>query len=101
MPGSDTDKSRSAGGTRQGNRARAGPVGDLKKAGDVSSIAHILAEAAKAMMESQMLQGAFGEDVINHHYHAARWEIEEQNGGHRLGIATRVRTRVTDGTLEP
>ena len=53
------------------------------------------------MRESQMLQGAFGEDVINHHYHAARWEIEEQNGGHRLGIAMRVRTRVTDGTLEP
>ncbi len=31
------------------------------------------------MAKSKMLRAAFGDDVVDHYTHAARWEIEEQN----------------------
>ena len=38
-----------------------------------------LGEAAALMKGSEMLNAAFGAEVIEHYHHAAMWEIEEQN----------------------
>ena len=53
--------------------------GDIYKAAQARTIATTLTQAAEAMKDSDMLTRAFGEDVIDHYYRAARWEIEEQN----------------------
>ena len=53
--------------------------GDIYQAGQVRSVPGSLAEAAEMMKDSEMLTRAFGADVVEHYYRAARWEIEEQN----------------------
>lgn len=53
--------------------------GDIYQAGQVRSVPRTLAEAAEMLKDSEMLTRAFGTDVVEHYYHAARWEIEEHN----------------------
>jgi glutamine synthetase len=53
--------------------------GDIYQSGEAQSIPGTLTEAAEAMKDSPMLAQAFGEEVVEHYYHAARWEIAEQN----------------------
>jgi glutamine synthetase len=53
--------------------------GDIYQASDATAIPSTLGEAAEAMRRSKMLLRAFGEDVIAHYHHAARWEISESN----------------------
>ena len=53
--------------------------GDIYQAGQVRSVPTTLAEAAEMLKDSEMLTRAFGADVVEHYYRAARWEIEEQN----------------------
>lgn len=53
--------------------------GDIYNARRAREIPHTLGEAAELMAKSKMLRAAFGDDVVDHYTHAARWEIEEQN----------------------
>ena len=53
--------------------------GDIYKAGDVVDVPKALPEAADALEASEMLRAAFGDQVMAHYTHAARWEIREQN----------------------
>ncbi len=53
--------------------------GDLYQAGKVREVPKTLQEAADLMQGSAFLRRAFGEDVVDHYTHAARWEIAEQN----------------------
>lgn len=53
--------------------------GDIYQAGQVREIPRTLGDAAEALNGSDMLRAAFGSDVVEHYYHAARWEISEQN----------------------
>ncbi|WP_426416210.1 glutamine synthetase family protein [Aestuariirhabdus sp. LZHN29] len=49
--------------------------GDAYKGGDdVRQIPTTLRDAATALNDSAMLRAAFGDDVIDHYVHAARWE---------------------------
>lgn len=47
--------------------------------GDSAHIPRTLTDARVALVESQMLKEAFGEEVIAHYARAAEWEIEEFN----------------------
>jgi glutamine synthetase len=51
--------------------------GDMYSAGGVREIPHNLREAADLLNGSKMYRAAFGDDVIDHYHHAARWEISE------------------------
>lgn len=53
-------------------------LGDIYQAANARLIPTTLAEAAEAMQDSEMLKEAFGDGVIRHYYHAARWEIDQQ-----------------------
>lgn len=52
--------------------------GDVYQAGQVRAIPGTLVEAAEMLWDSEMLTRAFGAEVVEHYYRAARWEIEEQ-----------------------
>ena len=58
-----------------------GPVasGDLYLDDSVPAVPRTLGAAADAAEGSAMLRAAFGDAVVDHYVHAARWEIEEQN----------------------
>ncbi len=51
--------------------------GDAYGARDVREIPKTLRTATEALDGSAMLRAAFGDDVIEHYVHAARWEQEE------------------------
>jgi len=53
--------------------------GDIYQAGKVREVPKSLQEATDLMQGSAFLRRAFGEDVVDHYIHAARWEIAEQN----------------------
>ncbi|MCP1336283.1 glutamine synthetase family protein [Futiania mangrovi] len=53
-------------------------VGDIYRAAEARSVPTSLAEAAELLRGSEMLTRAFGAEVVEHYYRAARWEIEEQ-----------------------
>jgi len=52
-------------------------TGDMYQAGNVREIPHNLREAADLLAGSAMLRRAFGDDVVDHYVHNARWEIAE------------------------
>jgi len=52
-------------------------VGDAYHGEDVREIPTTLREATAALDSSVMLRHAFGDDVIDHYVHAARWEQSE------------------------
>ena len=51
--------------------------GDMYAAQGIREIPHDLREAADLLNGSVMLRAAFGDDVVEHYVHAARWEIAE------------------------
>ena len=51
--------------------------GDVYSAQGLREIPHTLREAAAALDGSAMLRRVFGDDVVEHYHHAARWEISE------------------------
>ena len=51
--------------------------GDMYSAKGIREIPHNLREAADLLNGSAMLRTAFGDDVVDHYTHAARWEIAE------------------------
>ncbi|MXU64284.1 glutamine synthetase family protein [Oceanomicrobium pacificus] len=51
--------------------------GDAYEARDVREIPGTLRDATVALDRSDMLRAAFGDDVIDHYVHAARWEQAE------------------------
>lgn len=53
--------------------------GDMYHSDTARAIPGTLQEAAVRMHGSAMLRAAFGDDVIDHYHHAARWEIAEHN----------------------
>lgn len=50
-------------------------VGDAYKDPSVPSVPRSLGEAIARLERSEVLREAFGEDVIEHYLHAARWEL--------------------------
>ena len=52
-------------------------VGDAYGGTDVQEIPSTLRDAAAALDGSAMLRKAFGDDVVDHYVHAARWEQTE------------------------
>ena len=54
-------------------------TGDMYQAGGLREIPKTLREAADLMTRSTMLRAAFGDDVIDHYTHAARWEVSEMD----------------------
>lgn len=51
--------------------------GDMYTTKGIREIPHNLREAADLLEGSAMLRTAFGDDVVDHYTHAARWEIAE------------------------
>ena len=51
--------------------------GDMYSAKDIREIPKTLREAASLLHGSAMLRAAFGDDVVDHYHHAAKWEISE------------------------
>ncbi|ETD85526.1 glutamine synthetase family protein [Rhodobacter capsulatus] len=51
--------------------------GDLYQSETAPEIPRSLIEAAEAMKDSSFLSRVLGAEVVEHYYHAARWEIEE------------------------
>ncbi len=51
--------------------------GDAYAAARVREIPTTLRDAAEALRRSEMLRAAFGDDVVDHYVHAARWEQSE------------------------
>ena len=51
--------------------------GDMYAAKGIREIPHTLREAADLLHGSAVLRAAFGNDVVDHYTHAARWEIAE------------------------
>src|SRR5690606_10785919 len=51
--------------------------GDAYQASEAPQIPKTLREATECMAGSEMLRTAFGEDVIEHYVHTARWEQHE------------------------
>jgi glutamine synthetase len=54
-------------------------VGDAYGGADIPSIPSTLRDAASALEGSEMLRAAFGDDVVDHYVHAARWEQRESD----------------------
>ncbi|MGI9419678.1 MAG: glutamine synthetase family protein [Geminicoccaceae bacterium] len=52
-------------------------VGDAYQGEDIREIPTTLRDATEALDGSAMLRAAFGDDVIDHYVHAARWEQSE------------------------
>ena len=53
------------------------PMSGDAYAGDAGHIPGSLRDAADALEGSKMLRAAFGDAVVDHYVHAARWELEE------------------------
>jgi len=53
--------------------------GDAYAADETNHIPRTLRDARKALLASDMLKEAFGEETITHYARAAEWEIEEFN----------------------
>ncbi len=53
--------------------------GDMYSSKKARDIPHSLRDATVAMDRSKMLRAAFGDDVIDHYVHAARWEVSEHD----------------------
>ncbi|ADE85123.1 glutamine synthetase family protein [Rhodobacter capsulatus] len=51
--------------------------GDLYQSETAPEIPRSLIEAAEALKDSSFLSRVLGAEVVEHYYHAARWEIEE------------------------
>ncbi|SOB92498.1 glutamine synthetase family protein [Rhodobacter maris] len=51
--------------------------GDLYQAQTAPEVPRSLIEAAEALKDSAFLTRVLGAEVVEHYYHAARWEIEE------------------------
>ncbi|APH73780.1 glutamine synthetase family protein [Aquibium oceanicum] len=49
-------------------------IGDAYQASRLPEIPKTLREATETMAKSKMLKAAFGEDVVDHYLHTARWE---------------------------
>ncbi|KQZ97793.1 glutamine synthetase [Mesorhizobium sp. Root157] len=49
-------------------------VGDAYQASRLQDVPKTLRDATEAMAKSKMLKEAFGEDVVEHYVHTARWE---------------------------
>jgi glutamine synthetase len=54
-------------------------AGDMYGASDAREIPKTLREAADLLEGSAMLREAFGDEVVDHYVHAARWEISESD----------------------
>ena len=54
-------------------------AGDAYADDDKKHIPHTLRDARKALLASEMLREAFGDEVVMHYARAAEWEIEEFN----------------------
>ena len=54
-------------------------AGNAYQVKDVDEIPDSLAKAIDCLASSKMLRDAFGEDVIEHYLHAAKWEQEDFN----------------------
>ncbi len=54
-------------------------VGDAYGGADIPPIPSTLRDAASALDGSEMLRAAFGDDVVDHYVHAARWEQRESD----------------------
>ena len=54
-------------------------VGDAYADESTQHIPATLLDARAALIQSQMLKDAFGEEVVTHYARAAEWEIEEFN----------------------
>lgn len=54
-------------------------VGDMYQKEGIREVPRTLLEAVAETESSTMLREAFGEDVVGHYVHAARWEIQEAN----------------------
>ncbi|NAZ36599.1 glutamine synthetase family protein [Rubellimicrobium sp. CFH 75288] len=52
-------------------------AGDMYRAEGARRIPATLRDAAEAARRSDMLRAAFGDEVVEHYHHAARWEIGE------------------------
>lgn len=52
-------------------------TGDMYAATEAREIPTTLRAAADALLGSDMLRKAFGDDVVDHYHHAAQWEISE------------------------
>jgi glutamine synthetase len=52
-------------------------AGDAYSAGRAREVPKTLRAATEALRRSKMLRSAFGEDVVDHYVHAARWEQAE------------------------
>lgn len=52
-------------------------TGDAYENDDSRHLPRTLRDARAAMLDSQMLRDAFGQDVVTHYARAAEWEIEE------------------------
>lgn len=50
-------------------------VGDAYKDPNIPSVPRTLAEAIARLERSEVLRAAFGDEVIEHYLHAARWEL--------------------------
>jgi glutamine synthetase len=53
--------------------------GDVYQAAGAREVPKTLREAAELMAGSAMLKAAFGEEVIAHYLHAARWEVQQMD----------------------
>ena len=53
--------------------------GDAYAAARAREIPTTLRDAAEALRRSKMLRAAFGDDVVDHYVHAARWEQAESD----------------------
>jgi glutamine synthetase len=54
-------------------------TGDMYQARDAREVPRTLRAAADLLENSAMLKAAFGEDVIAHYVHAARWEVQQMD----------------------
>ena len=61
-------------GIEQGLELEAPVVGDAYARKDVREVPKTLREATELMDKSQMLRAAFGDAVVDHYVHTARWE---------------------------
>lgn len=66
-------------GIEKGLELEAEASGDVYQANEAREIPKTLRDAAKALEGSAMLRAAFGDDVVDHYVHAARWEISEND----------------------
>ncbi|MEO0382425.1 MAG: glutamine synthetase family protein [Pseudomonadota bacterium] len=66
-------------GIEKGLELEAEASGDVYQAAEAREIPKTLRDAATALEGSAMLRAAFGDDVVDHYVHAARWELSEND----------------------